>query len=120
MSDYEVRAAVAGQGRDRTRALRLAALEVRDGRDDTALDGFALDVEVWRRRRPADGASRIEILLGCGGPSDGVNIDEYGRVTYWSTDTPGSERVEVELPDDLAEHWVTHFGWLAGTRMAVA
>jgi len=117
MSDYEVRAAVAGQGRDRTRELRLAALEVRDGRDDTALDAFALSVEVWWR---ADGASRVEILLGCGGPSDGVNIDEYDRVTYWSTDTPGSERVEVELPDDLAEHWVTHFGWLAGTRMAVA
>jgi len=116
MSDYEVRAAVAGQGRDRTRALRLAALEVRDGRDDTALDSFALDVEVWRR---ADGASRIEILLSCGGPSDGVNIDEYGRVTYWSTDTP-SGRVEVELPDGLAEHWIIHFGWLADVDMVAA
>jgi len=117
MSDYEVRAAVAGQGRDRTRALRLAALEVRDGRDDTALDGFALDVEVWRR---ADGASRVEVLLGCGGPSDGVNIDEYGRVSYWSTDTPGFERVEVELPDGLAEHWIIHFGWLADVDMVAA
>ena len=103
---YEQRNDIYGAARDRTRQLRLAALEERSGQDDTAMAAFALSVDVWRR--VGDDGRRVEVLLSTGGPSDGIDIDEHDRVWYWSTETGSYDR--IPLPDDIGAPWLQHFG----------
>lgn len=89
----------------RTQQLRLAVLAERRGQDSRALEGFWLTLEVWRSCVDSD-RTRVDILLGAGGPSDGVEIDAADKVRYWTTDTPNGTRDTVLLHDHAADHWL--------------
>ena len=93
------------QARDRTAQLITATRAVQQGSDDTALDAFALDIQVWRNTYKA---TRVEILLSCGGPSDGIQVDEYDRVTYWTSNTPDHSTQNVTLPDHESDYWLQY------------
>lgn len=95
------------QAHARTQQLRIAALQTHSGQDDTALAAHALSVETWVN---AYDERRVEILLSCGGPSDGIDIDERDAVTYWTTDTPDRTKQTVRLSDADAGPWLEHYG----------
>jgi hypothetical protein len=93
------------QARDRTAyLLRAQRADARDRYGRGVEASLPCGIEVWTG---PNGSQRFEIQLSGGGPSDGINIDEADRVTYWTTDTPHSETATIQLPDSVGDYWLS-------------
>ena len=72
------------------------------------------DCEFWESVLEANvfwdqyGNSRVEFLLGCGGPTVRVFVDQWDCVEYhhsWGKDNNGNDCEAIKLGESMAEYW---------------
>ena len=90
----------------------MAALESEEAReamldsDGDGLDGLLLDVEVFTSNHDR---TIVELLLGCGGPTTRVTVDQYGQVIFfhsWGRNAEGVDLHEIRLYGDDEDTWL--------------
>ena len=110
--------------RDRLESeFRNALIGVFEGYDDGVELGTWLDETVleWvvlcnaeAHTGAANGVSRVEMLLACGGPTVRIVFDSrYSNAELhhsWGKDSSGADRQEIEFPGDLVEELLEAVG----------